>query len=693
MSYQRTERNGEGNQEGSQEGNGERIGDRIEALSERLFVGRAFELAFFAAFLERGAPRAERIVNVCGGSGMGKSFLLDRLRKLTEAAGRPALTVDLREAGRSAAAAARLILERCGANDAAAGADAGSNAGSDAERCAEAVNALAAPEGLVLFLDPCDDLGGVDQWLRERWFPLLRADVLIVMASRRPLQGPWAIDPAWRALIVHLELERLSYDDVREYGRRIGVADEAELDGLWVRSMGHPLALALIAAGGAGPAVRRLEQPEQWDALVRHWTEEASDPELAELLSAASVARRFDQEGLAALRGADVPDALFDRLVQLSFFRRTDHGWGMHDMIRDALRRSFRARKPDAFERCRARWIAHTVERLERKRREGRPVVRETAELLQYVGSPVLRAHYRHAGFSSAYVEEATPATAAEAEAYIRRRRDGAKPVRIRCADPESGTLYRYNLTAEECVMRLHGVEPRLLLAQDPRSLRLVRGESGDVVGLVAAVPIHRGTVPYLREAPISRAYFAALPPERLNRHCTDPAAPIGWYLLSVDMDDLEREDRRSDIMHIMLDYVLAGGIVVSSPPPLPHYEQSHLSLGFEPVAGAEHGDYGGAAAALTYAVDTRGEKLSEWLRRMVGPVAPQEKPAAAPAFPLTPKEREVAKHLLGGATNQQIASLMFISEAAVKKHIQSMLGKAGVHNRTQLATRLAEFL
>ncbi|HZG88414.1 LuxR family transcriptional regulator [Paenibacillus sp.] len=664
----------------------ERIGDRIEALSERLFVGRGVELAVFSAFLERGAPRPERIVNVCGGSGIGKSFLLDRFRRLAAAAGRPALTVDLREAGRSAEAAARLILERCGAADAPEGADA-------AGRCADAVNALAAPDGLVLFLDPCDDLGGIDQWLRERWFPQLRADVLIVMASRRPLQGPWAIDPAWRALIVHLELGRLSYDDVREYGRRIGAADEAELDGLWVRSMGHPLALALIAAGAGGPAARRLELPEQWDALVRHWTEEASDPELAELLSAAAVARRFDQEGLAALRGADVPDALFDRLVQLSCFRRTDHGWGMHDMIRDALRRSFRARKPDAFERCRARWIAHTVERLERKRREGRPVAHETAELLQYVGSPVLRAHYRHAGFSSAYVEDATPATAAEAEAYIRRRRDTAKPVRIRCADPETGTLYRYNLTAEESAMRLRGVEPRLLLAQDPRALRLVRDESGAVAGLIAAVPIHRGTVPYLREAPISRAYFAALPPERLRLHCADPDAPIGWYLLSVDMDDPEREDRRSDIVHIMLDYVLAGGIVVSSPPPLPHYEQSHRSLGFEPVAGAEHEDYGGGAPAITYAIDTRGEKLAEWLRRMVGPVSPPENPVAAPSFALTPKEREVAKHLAGGATNQQIASLMFISEAAVKKHIQSMLGKAGVQNRTQLATRLAEFL
>ncbi len=642
---------------------GGRLGDRLGALQRRLFVGRDFELNFFAAFMERGANRAERIVNVCGDGGVGKSYLLDRWRDIAASKGRAAVSVDLAGARRSI----------------------------DVESAIRDAWARGA-ENAVLFLDHCDELGGAEQWLRESFLPELPADAIVVMASRRPLQGPWAIDPAWRAMTVHVRLEPLGYEEVRDYAGRLGLSDAAA-DSLWVRSMGHPLALALCAASANGPAIGAYDRPEQWDALVRHWTDEAQDESIAELLSAASVAIAFDQEALACLTGTDVTDARFDALVRLSFVRRTDRGWGMHETIRDAFRRSLRARKPSTFEHCRDRWIAFAADRLERRRRAALPFVHELGELLQYLGSPVLRAHYRQSGTSANYFEQANEATLPEAEAYVAQRKSKAKPVRIRCADPESGTLFRYDLDAKQSLLRLTGVEPSRLFAWDRRSVRLVRDPAGAVVGLALAVPIHRDTVPHLRAAPVSRAYFAALTEERLQSLLTPPDRPAGWYLLSVDMDDLEREDRRSDIVRIMLDTVLSGGLTVASPPPLPHYAEVHRSMGFEAVPGAEHCDYDGATPTPTYAVDVRGEKLLSWLRKTVGPaVAPREDaPLGESRFDFTPREAEVAKHLVNGATNAQIASLLFISEAAVKKHIQSMLGKAEVGNRTQLVARLLE--
>ncbi|WP_309122125.1 LuxR C-terminal-related transcriptional regulator [Paenibacillus sp.] len=643
----------------------ERLGDRLGALQRRLFVGRGFELGFFAAFLGRGSTRAERVVNVYGDSGVGKSFLLDRWRELAAERGRAAVFVDIRGAGRSV-----------DAEDAIR--DAWSGAADDA----------------VLVLDHCDELGAAEQWLRESFLPGLRADALVVMASRRPLEGPWAIDPAWRSMTVHLRLEPLGYEEVREYASRLGLSDEAG-DSLWVRSMGHPLAMALCGASTAGPAMQSYDSPEQWDALVRHWAGEAANEALSELLSAASIPLRFDQEALSGIVGEDVPDLLFDRLVRLSFLRRTERGWGMHDTIRDAFRRSLRARKPSTFERCRERWISLVAERLERRLGGRRPVAQELGELLQYLGSPVLRAHYRQSGFSANYLEQADESTLPEVEAYLRRRRDTAKRVRIRCSDPESGTLFRYDLDAERSLLRLTGVDPRRLLEWDRRSLRIVRDPAGAVVGLVAAVPIHRDTVPHLREWIVARAYFASLSDDRLRPLLSPPERPAGWYLLSVDMDDLEREDRRSDIVRIMLDAVLTGGLTVASPPPLPHYEEVHKSMGFETVPGATHYDYDGSTPTATYVVDVRDERLTAWLRGTIGPsVARREKPLRQEGerqFDFTPREAEVAKHLVNGATNGQIASRMYISEAAVKKHIQSMLGKAEVRNRTQLVARLLE--
>jgi DNA-binding NarL/FixJ family response regulator len=64
-------------------------------------------------------------------------------------------------------------------------------------------------------------------------------------------------------------------------------------------------------------------------------------------------------------------------------------------------------------------------------------------------------------------------------------------------------------------------------------------------------------------------------------------------------------------------------------------------------------------------------EKLAE---RMGGPA-------------LTTREIEVLKRIVAGRSNKEIAGDLFISEATVKTHINSILGKLGVTDRTQAAT------
>ncbi|MNI93615.1 Spore germination protein GerE [compost metagenome] len=54
-----------------------------------------------------------------------------------------------------------------------------------------------------------------------------------------------------------------------------------------------------------------------------------------------------------------------------------------------------------------------------------------------------------------------------------------------------------------------------------------------------------------------------------------------------------------------------------------------------------------------------------------------------------TPREREVAALLAQGATNKEIAGTLYISEAAVKKHLNAMLQKTGLKNRTQIAAAM----
>ena len=53
----------------------------------------------------------------------------------------------------------------------------------------------------------------------------------------------------------------------------------------------------------------------------------------------------------------------------------------------------------------------------------------------------------------------------------------------------------------------------------------------------------------------------------------------------------------------------------------------------------------------------------------------------------LTGRELEVLKSIVGGRSNKEIAGELFISEATVKTHINSILSKLGVSDRTQAAT------
>ena len=62
--------------------------------------------------------------------------------------------------------------------------------------------------------------------------------------------------------------------------------------------------------------------------------------------------------------------------------------------------------------------------------------------------------------------------------------------------------------------------------------------------------------------------------------------------------------------------------------------------------------------------------------------------PPAGSIHNLTPREREVLKLIVGGMANKEIASELFIAEDTVKKHVQGIISKLGVSDRTQAAVK-----
>jgi DNA-binding NarL/FixJ family response regulator len=82
------------------------------------------------------------------------------------------------------------------------------------------------------------------------------------------------------------------------------------------------------------------------------------------------------------------------------------------------------------------------------------------------------------------------------------------------------------------------------------------------------------------------------------------------------------------------------------------------------------------------------GELATRALQRLASETAPYEGP---PPERLTPREREVLHLIAEGKTNREIAAQLSLSVGTVKIHVEHIIGKMGVSDRTQAAVRAVE--
>jgi DNA-binding NarL/FixJ family response regulator len=117
---------------------------------------------------------------------------------------------------------------------------------------------------------------------------------------------------------------------------------------------------------------------------------------------------------------------------------------------------------------------------------------------------------------------------------------------------------------------------------------------------------------------------------------------------------------------------------------------------GQEEVIGAVRGVLNGESPL-------NSELSAQLLRRLVGEkeeqtkggapsAASQKRQAAPPPETLTPREIEVLRLVVKGKTNKEVAQELVVSDLTVKTHVQHIIAKLGVSDRTQAAVRAVEF-
>ncbi len=97
-------------------------------------------------------------------------------------------------------------------------------------------------------------------------------------------------------------------------------------------------------------------------------------------------------------------------------------------------------------------------------------------------------------------------------------------------------------------------------------------------------------------------------------------------------------------------------------------------------------GDRDEALAALATAAREAGQPGMVPFTELTGQL--QAQPAAAPAgeSPLRPRELEVARLVARGLTNKQTGQTLHVSERTAENHVQHILTKLGLRNRSQIA-------
>jgi DNA-binding NarL/FixJ family response regulator len=117
----------------------------------------------------------------------------------------------------------------------------------------------------------------------------------------------------------------------------------------------------------------------------------------------------------------------------------------------------------------------------------------------------------------------------------------------------------------------------------------------------------------------------------------------------------------------------------------------AQLDLG---LALADAGDDRAAAElerAAAVAQELGAATVEELTERALRSLGVRTWRRAAAGAPLTEREQEVARLVAAGATNREIAQLLFLSPKTVERHVSNVLKKVGVRNRAELAARVAE--
>ncbi|MDF2671211.1 MAG: hypothetical protein K0R67_3517 [Paenibacillus sp.] len=664
----------------------ERFVNKIDQIERHYLVGRQKEVQFFGELLSEKRHRG-CILNVYGTGGVGKSYLLDEFRRIAHHERMRFLLLDSRDFLHNpqdfCLHLLRLLRYDMSKDEQT------NNLNRLLEMCQEAIQLEPESGGVILALDTFEELGELEYWFREAFLTQLHSRVLVVISGRYPIQGAWLSSPAWRQMISPMPIGDLDYYSVKEYLSRSGFKVEDDIHRIWNKTRGHPLTLSLLVSTTLSHAMQPMAMEEDngvFAQVVHTWLKELPDSQLRELVEAAAVLRQFNQELLSCAMGRPIPTEQFLKLVALSFVRRVDRGWLLHDLMRDAITHELQVRAPEQYGEIRKRCNLYFYDLIKESVHK-KSVAWETAEWFYYIGDPAILAFfYQNSGIHR--WEPLNSSNWSEAERYIENRRASAKEARITYSNPETLERYDYVISAEENLYTLKHIHLQELYELDTSIIKLIRNGQGELSGLSVIIPVNIHTLDYLLTQPLSSAYFAGLPEQRLKELKVPRESKAGYFVKTIDIPDFADHSMRAAAGLTFITHIISARFIVAAPPANPLFGEIHQGFGCQVAKHAVHYDYDGITPTPYYVIDTRGNKLQSYLNKMLASfgISDERRDVLKELATLTTREKQVVELIIKGHTNMEISSKLYLSEVTVKKHLTNIFRKLNIKNRSQLA-------
>jgi DNA-binding CsgD family transcriptional regulator len=639
---------------------GRRLGSRLYTLGAEAVVGRNRERRRLRALLGPGVGPA--VVFVRGPGGIGKSVLV---AGTVAELGEPVVMLD----GRQVEPTPSGFLTALGGELGCPG---------PMRSTVQAAAALQARNVAVLVVDGFERLNLLDGWLRNEFLVALPAGVTTVLVGRRPPNLAWRTAAAWRNLLAELVLGPLSEADARLLVDRRGLSADLSQRVLHF-ARGHPLALDLAAEAFARhPDLHLPEGPpaEVVEELFEVLLDDLAPTE-RETVERASVLRRVTQPLLAAVLADEDADttrvdlqAAWRTLRDLPFTVMTRSGLEFEAVARATLAGGLEIRDPARVQELRRRAAVVAL----RDAGHGRSW-EATADLLYLVQNPVIRDSYVPPNDQQHPVEVALnedlpavlaitelhdgPAAADVIEAWWRAHQDGFVVSR----GPDGA------VTAFSVVVRLGEVDRQL----------------ADIDPVLAAflADVHDRPLPAGGEALLHRRALGL----RRGEH---PSPEVGAMVVDIKRLYLELRPVLSRVLAVTADWPTIGPAMRAMGfsrvrPSIPLGEVSYHACALD--FGPRSVDGWLLRHVLVESGTTAGEDPAPTTTSPAeGPVPRAGDGRPLPVARLSAREREVLAVLAEGATNNELAERLFISERTVNRHLSNIFTKLEVANRTAAA-------